>query len=991
MSTKTDDDTDRKRDLRNSNNKPSTLKKRGQQASIPITNIQQAQNSMQVLLNRVDKLQYSPPTVASLSLEKPSVHNDSDVEARDEIIHETKQFFRDVCHAVEKGTLSPSRKHGKDLSRLMECVLYIYSCCVVSPDGPHLTKECQRVLDTLKKDWNLDIQNAHYDCAIAVANQQRDFAFASRLFDRQIDPNAGNTVVPIDIDNPQGLFAIARLYSSDLQADHDPSSLSSAAEHVMDAVQRLVMVSPQDQATYVLAAGNALGYAGRWQDLREYWKNSFLSQQYGTPLVAAVMQACWLCGRSREAWQVLEESNLLVTPGVSNVGVSTTPGFGGEWQYGGERDLMDPLVRDLAMRVIPDAWLQTPSHNSDTDGNDALEAPSKSDIALRLYHQTLAENVTISREALLGVVMCCEQDERWQEALSVLMSVFDEEKRLMANENIDPWIVPGNRLVIEERGHQGVHASNNLLQMSEMLASVMRNCNASSHFGISLFCLQLFDMLLSMRDGGKQQVDHTMVIDEQIGHFLSRIEDPQDVLTASMVALCGLRCYKQAIDLYNHVEPEKSSSMAASMVNKYAMSNQARFGTLVLGNPWVSAQRHTEQLLLATRLLAQNGTISLSDDPRKMQQIEHILGRAMNSCTNAHQPELSLQLLRWTNQSVLGNGNVDSPVSFNDAVTAETILARRWAQDAAGAVDLFEDVVQSHEGDLSARRMTTAAGLTALIANGRDDDALTIFRSLEDSALCTDGFTTIGHLLLKRSEWREVIDLYRCASMKGFSSEELSLMAMKAVSSSKIDNRLRILRAIADECASNVGTDVQTWMTSRYWHIKRELGFYYARLLMWWNDPDLALVDELNLAIKEFYNELSNDLRPKNDVVRVIVEGPKLLKSIGLEDLQGYERVPRTVEQWSSLLVELIEATRGSSIQYDPNFVDSMVRAYKSLGRNRDCVDYISDLMDADGIRVRKSTLSEALEAARLEQAMGLYKDIEMKLSQRKSSNQDHH
>jgi hypothetical protein len=180
-------------------------------------------------------------------------------------------------------------------------------------------------------------------------------------------------------------------------------------------------------------------------------------------------------------------------------------------------------------------------------------------------------------------------------------------------------------------------------------------------------------------------------------------------------------------------------------------------------------------------------------------------------------------------------------------------------------------------------------------------------------------------------------------------------------------------------------------MTSRYWHIKRELGFYYARLLMWWNDPDLALVDELNLAIKEFYNELSNDLRPKNDVVRVIVEGPKLLKSIGLEDLQGYERVPRTVEQWSSLLVELIEATRGSSIQYDPNFVDSMVRAYKSLGRNRDCVDYISDLMDADGIRVRKSTLSEALEAARLEQAMGLYKDIEMKLSQRKSSNQDHH
>ncbi|KAL3913862.1 MAG: hypothetical protein SGILL_006325 [Bacillariaceae sp.] len=944
---------------------------------------------MQELLDRLDALQFSPSNVETLAFGNSSAQVEHEDDARAEITFETRQFFKRCCHAVENGVLSPDRKHGKDLSRLMECVLYTYSCCASTDGTRQLSKESQKVLNTLRKTWNLDIQNAHYEYAIAVANHEQDFGMASRLFEEQIDPNAGNTVVPIAIDNPQGLFAVAKLEPAESKDNHS----TSAAERVMDAVQRLIMVSPQDQSTYILAAGNALGYAGHWEDLVKYWKNNPQSKQYGTPLVAAVMQACWLCGRSREAWQVLQDSNLLVTHGVAFDGVSTTPGFGGEWQYAGDRDLMDPLLRDLAMRVIPDARIASSAVDEVSSERNLDESQATtnltplSGIALDLYHQALDERVTVSREALLGVVRACEQDERREGALSILSSIFDEEKEFMTRKEVDPWIVPGNELLIEETGsRRNAHSSNNLQHMGELLASVMRSCNSSSDFGIALFQLQTYDMLLSTTNESVEPSNNDISLDEQIGHLLTRIDHPRGVLTASMVALCGLRCYQQAIDLYNS-DPENSANTAASTVHKYAVTAQARHGTLVLGNPWLSAQRHIGQLLQAVQTLAQDGNTSLLKDLGKMQHIGHTLGRAMNSCTSAHQPELSLHLLRWTSEIILQSQSLDNAELFGDSVTAETIMAHRWSHDEAGAVQLFEGVVQKHESDLSEWRLATAAGLGALVANGRGDDAFMIFKTLDDSALCTDSFTIIGKHLSKQKKWREMIDVYRAGSMKGFSTEELSLMAMKAVTSTKIENRLRILRAIADECADSLGTDAKTWMTSRYWHIKRELGFFHARLLMWWNDPDLALVDELNLAIKEFHS--SNELRPKNDVVRAIVGGVNLLQLGGLKNLKGYERVPRTAEQWSSLLDELVEATRGSPIQFDPNFVDNVVRAYKSLGSNRECVDYIAELMGTEGARVRKSTLSDALEAARLEEAVELYQDIEKMLSQKKGSSSD--
>ena len=91
----------------------------------------------------------------------------------------------------------------------------------------------------------------------------------------------------------------------------------------------------------------------------------------------------------------------------------------------------------------------------------------------------------------------------------------------------------------------------------------------------------------------------------------------------------------------------------------------------------------------------------------------------------------------------------------------------------------------------------------------------------------------------------------------------------------------------------------------------------------------------------------------------------------------------------TALLEEVLRAMKDSSIRYDPNFVDSVVQAYKSLGRSRECVDYISDVMNVDGTRIRKKTLVEVLEAAKVEQDVGLYNDIQMLLSRGTSMNND--
>jgi hypothetical protein len=1034
--------------------------------------INEAQDSMQELLDRIEITNINsnhPITVETLSkLNLFNLHNNNNNNNNDhdnnDIINggkiasgiyiETMEYFDTLIRSVNDGRLTPSRKHGQELSQLIECVLYVFGQTQKQSywyndidyfnnnDNNNNNNIIQNVLKVLEIDWNLDINNQHYEHSISAACNVQDYDYASYLFEKQINPNGAGTPVSTlsIINNPLGLYALTQRYNTNNtnnntnnnninNKDSTSSSSSMIVEHVMDAVQRLVMVSPQDKTSYVLAAGNALGYAGYWKDFDEYRRSSFLSEQYGTSLVSAVIQAYCLCGRYDEALQILQEENIITTnlvPSSSSSSLSSSKrNLEEEWQWGGERDRIDPLCRDLAMQVIGGASATIEGggggnvdHHDNNNDNDDSDSSSYSKLALMLFHQSREENVTISREALLGVVEACERDKDWKSALSVLRTVIEEDEieheknnSNNNNNNIASWIVPGSHLTIIERDQRANDGNFNspLSEMGPFLASIMRNCNSSSNFGMSLFSLRLFQMQLLFTSGPghhskkmNKNDDASTRTEDSIGQIIFEVNNSQEILSASMVALCGLRCHENAMRLYEMQKINDNAS--AALIYRYASSNQKRSGTIALGNPWISAHRHIDQLTEASKLIRKilrqnkkNESNYLTENQREM--IEEVLARAMNSCTNAHQPELSLYLLDWMDEFTFSHHqqqaipeenieDINKDGLYKDSVTAETILALRWTRDLTGAIEILESILEKHaEDDLDQWRKTIAAGLTVMVAKGRGGDAVQVFDVLDKDVRSTDCYSTIGRHLSKVKDWKELIDLYRNATTEGYSSEELSLLAMTAVISTKVDNRLRILRAIVDECASNVGLDPKRWTMNKYWQIKRTLGFHHARLLMWWNDEQRAPLDEMNLAIKEFYNDQANGMRPKNDVARAIVSGASRYDSFGLEYTGGYEKVPRSVENWTVLLEEVLHAMKGSAIRYDPNWVNSVVLAYKSLGRSRECVEYISNVMDVDGTRIRKSTLVEVLEAARVEHDEELYNNIQMMLSRGNNTN----
>ena len=153
------------------------------------------------------------------------------------ILQRTNNLLNALLASVDKGILRPSGKHGKELSKLLEHVLYVYSH--VDLPKRALLDDCKEVLSILRL-WNLDLRNKHYDYTVMVANREEHWKEASNLFWKQIDPEAGYSPVNVSISTPNGLYAIARL------AQEEDSAV---AEHVFDAVRQLTMVSPRDQET----------------------------------------------------------------------------------------------------------------------------------------------------------------------------------------------------------------------------------------------------------------------------------------------------------------------------------------------------------------------------------------------------------------------------------------------------------------------------------------------------------------------------------------------------------------------------------------------------------------------------------------------------------------------------------------------------------------------------------------------------------------------
>jgi hypothetical protein len=369
------------------------------------------------------------------------------------------------------------------------------------------------------------------------------------------------------------------------------------------------------------------------------------------------------------------------------------------------------------------------------------------------------------------------------------------------------------------------------------------------------------------------------------------------------------------------------------------------------------------------------------------------LAVAMQSCTSAHQPDLSLRLLSHVADSLrrirgydLTNNEKNDWSDLelvHDGLTAEIIHALVWSNNLVDAVDLFRVIVDQEPSKLSQWRSSCSAGLSALVKLGRGDEAVKIFNELPMTALSPDCYIQIGKHLLSTENTKELGDLYSTALNSGHLSDELTLMTMTAVVRSKPNNRVRVLRVMVDDNAKFLGIDRDAWMRARYWQVKKALGFLNARLLMWWNDPETCHLDELEFAISECKTRTAQGLKVRNDAVRAIVNHARLFNesSIPRDSSRWKYFLPRTKDEFIMLVLGIVQECESSPIINDPWFIESVVSALRNLDGNKECVTFVTTVLDR-GIRVEKSTLSRALEAATLAQAPALASDLRMLMSE---------
>jgi hypothetical protein len=173
---------------------------------------------------------------------------------------------------------------------------------------------------------------------------------------------------------------------------------------------------------------------------------------------------------------------------------------------------------------------------------------------------------------------------------------------------------------------------------------------------------------------------------------------------------------------------------------------------------------------------------------------------------------------------------------------------------------------------------------------------------------------------------------------------------------------MRGLRSIIAETAKVTGADPDTWIESKYWSLKRLLGFSTLRTLMWWDHADH--LDELELALSGLEKRAALGLTPKQPALRAIVVAAKSFhEGYVPPDRARLAHVPRDRGSWIETIARLLLEAKDTTLLDDPSFIDDVTIALRKLDCGVECVGVVNDALDR-GVRLHRRALEEALEAA---------------------------
>ena len=718
-----------------------------------------------------------------------------------------------------------------------------------------------------------------------------------------------------------------------------------------------------------MAAGSALGRAGEWEACVEFAKKSDDAERLGQPLVAAAMLACVECSQYDTALNVYTES-------MSN------PSLGGsEWQWGGGFDIVHPVSRDLALR----------SMGRSSKGGWGAQAM---DI---FRNQIIAERAAISSDALLGLIMTLERDGEWQLAFEILTTLLRKSGSSGSfTRRRAEWTIVPQTIDVQARDHSSTDAIADVGISNSMLSSIMNACNSCGEFGLALLCERMVAIqrgqiasVMDATNNSQFAVATTLVASRQSDALQS-----ERLLLSQMSSLCGLKCYDDAVALFDEISQAAADKewRQAKVCAEFASAEAASLDSaaFVKSQAWKSAFRHMNRICVAARILREEKGEHLSKEEALI--LADALGHCMSFCNDAGQPRAGLALaervIGFLDSSNRGGRSLGSSImSFlgigegsgkskpnsvlgsdkfegSDLLLSSTMRCYHLLDRSADAIDLFFDTVdristaeKEHEHSDFVHSWNEAIAL--LFHEGRSEEAMNLYDVLEDHLKTPETFIVAAKGLASQQNWRGTSQVYTRALKEHCLSEDLALLAMKAVVEQELDGKIGTLRSISDEVAAMEGHSSKDWIQTRYWTLKRALGWRFARLLMWWNDPNTASEEELLLAVEQLEAAKNDEIIPKNDDLRCIVRYASFKINREGENSFGSLQSSQLIE----LVSEAILEAQRTSLWTQPSFITSSAISLRALSANKECVQLVRDAL-SQGIRVSKRALKEALGAA---------------------------
>ncbi|KAL7551131.1 hypothetical protein ACHAWF_014330 [Thalassiosira exigua] len=822
---------------------------------------------------------------------------------------------------------------------------------------------CLDALGILRR-LNLDIHPSHFSYVIRAACHESRWEEAAKIFLRQIDgDDAANMAtggfVPIDLtlgwDRPLevGLYAVARNCKENIAPARVEHSIeASPSKRVFDTAMKMCMISPSGQESYILAAGSALGRAGLGKDCLDFARDSTSISTYGPSIAAAVMLAC------------IESSRYADAINAYDFFVGGDQSAASEWQWaGGNFTAMKPLCRDLALHALGNVKKARLSHN-----------------AMIMFREIIDEDSPISVNALAGLAQSLENDRDLQTCIKLLDSFLES----VYHQGNPKWRIRSNALElnnsISNETPLTLEDKNNLL--ATILASVMRVCNGKRHHGLGL---TICSTVNTAHVHQQKKTNHDSLkctgnaaLDSILSHQL--VTENQPILSAYVSSLHALGCEHIANELMDAAH--NGSSDSASTVPTVLRS----------GLPYAESLAHA--LIAMDRVLKAADSIR-SDGyfpPESRVIFERGLARAIDHFIDCSQPEAALHLF----------GHAINQVSKRDASKRDATWADQlksfFASDTPAGGEIFQRDDEVDIKDLHLSDPLLSSLMNTYTKMGQPDKALSTFDDgtshLEDSSIMTQStnsymealldidialcktaveevgeksvnpsiFLAIAKQYARNQMWPQIGELYNKAREAGCVSEDLALLTMQAVCESELlEGKILVLRSILGDVSSLVGMKRSDWIESKYWGIKRYVGYHYARLLMRWNDPATSQKEELLFAINEMRTCAREGIAAKNAPLECIA---RIAQVYGTEG--RVESVLTRSQRRSAvnLILEACVEANKSGLMKKYMFTAEVARNLRALGANKECIQVVHSIISPGKKCKHKVAMEEAMYAA---------------------------